>query len=157
MNSLIQNLWNEKHTFYSKSTPDQLKAKLLFSIKSLYKSKLMGKVNEDCSFQLSTLKMGTNWNLRTPEDWDREAAYVSGKLISKSDKTLIIVEVRPNMIMPMFFFAFPIIGLILIASDPDQNLYGGLYFTFGVPILLFFGAKYLKRMIIKQLKKALQI
>ena len=157
MNSLIQNLWKEEHTFHSKSTPEQLKAKLLFSIKRPYKSKLMGKVNEDFSFQLSTLKMGANWNLRTPEDWDREAAYVSGKLINKSDKTLVLVEVRPNMIIPMFFFAFPIIGLVLIASDPDQNLYGGLYFVFGVPIMLFFGAKYLKRVIIKQLKKALEI
>ena len=107
--------------------------------------------------QLSTLKIGANWNLRTPEDWDREAAYITGKLISKADKTLIIVEVRPNMIMPMFFFAFPIIGLMLIISDPEQNLYGGLYFTFGVPVILFFGAKYLKRVIIKQLKKALEI
>ena len=157
MNSLIQNLWKEKYTFYSKNNPDQLKAKMLFSIKRPYKSKLMGKVNEDYTFELSTLKMGANWNLRTLEDWDREAVYVSGKLISKSNKTLIIVEVRPNMIIPMFFFAFPIIGLILIASDPDQNLYGGLYFTFGVPIILFFGAKYLKRVIIKQFKKALEI
>lgn len=145
MKFLPKQIWKEEFNYYSEKSVDGLKT----DIQQLFdKTKgwnfsvnLTGEFTSEFEF-----KMTPKWQFAIIKSFERKVSYLNGQIHSDELKrTLVTFTVRPNSILLIFFFLFPMFGIFALTTD---NIKGdiqdarivGLIFTFVIPaLMLVFG------------------
>jgi hypothetical protein len=142
---LPKQIWKEEFNYYSDKSVDGLKT----DIQQLFdKTKgwnfsvnLTGEFTSEFEF-----KMTPKWQFAIIKNFEREVSYLNGQIHSDELKrTLVTFTVRPNSILLIFFFLFPMFGIFVLTTDNikgdiEDARIGGLVFTFVVPaLMLVFG------------------
>ena len=119
---------------------------------------LTGEFTSDYEF-----KMTPKWQWVTIRSFEREISYLSGQIFSDQFKrTRVTFTVRPNSIVLIFFFIFPIFGIFAVTtgninSDIGEAGIVGLVFTFLVPALMLLFGHFAKQGIKKCFIKTIEL
>lgn len=91
-------------------------------------------------------KMTPKWQFAVIRSFEREVSYLNGQIFpDELKRTRVTFTVRPNSILLIFFFLFPVFGLFALTTNNlkgeiDEARIIGLVFTLGVPaLMLLFG------------------
>lgn len=102
---------------------------------------LIGEFTSDFEF-----RMKPKWQSVVIQNFEREVSYLNGQIFSDEFKrTRVTFTVRPNSILLIFFFVFPLFGILALTTNnikgnTPEFLIVGLAFTFVVPaLMLVFG------------------
>lgn len=78
---------------------------------------LTGEFTSDSEF-----KMTPKWQFVHIRGGDSSEAYLNGRIFEDEyRRTRVKFTVRPNSIYPLFFFIFPLFGLLALTSDDTRN------------------------------------
>lgn len=138
MDILPKIIWKEAFSYYSDNSVDGLKKDIqqLFSQSKErdFSINLTGKFTAEFEFQ-----MIPKWQLAVIRNFEREESYLNGTIFSdEENRTRVDFTVRPNSIVPIFFFLFPMFGLIALTAgnengNMNQGNIVGFVFAFVVP------------------------
>lgn len=145
MRLLPKQIWKEEFQYYSDKSVDGLKSEIqqLFdNTRGLNSSvNLTGEFTSDFEF-----KMKPKWQFVVIKNFEREVSYLNGQIFSDEFKrTRVTFTVRPNSILLIFFFVFPLFGILALTTNnikgnTPEFLIVGLAFAFVVPaLMLVFG------------------
>ncbi|MEJ7677778.1 MAG: hypothetical protein WKG06_07910 [Segetibacter sp.] len=141
MKILLKYIWREVFDYYANRSVDDLRLEIqqLFNRQGAnFSINLTGKFISEYEFEMTP-----KWQFIMIRNYENEIAYLKGRIFQdKEQKTRATFTVRPNSIFLIFFFIFPIIG-ILVLSKSGQNYKDTLaayLFIIAVPlIVLAFG------------------
>lgn len=141
MRLLPKQIWKEEFEYYSNKSVDGLKSEIqqLFDKTKgwNFSVNLTGEFISEYEF-----KMTPKWQFAVIKSLEREVSYLNGQIFSDELKrTRVTFTVRPNSILLIFFFVFPLLGIFALTTD---NINGdinearivGAVFTLVVPSLM---------------------
>jgi len=144
---LPRQISKETFDYISDKTVDSLKADIqrLFDKTSGwdFSINLTGEFTSDNKF-----KMIPKWQLTYIRGAESKIAYLDGQIFQDEHKrTRVKFTVRPNSIYAIFFFAFPLFGVLVLTGDNINGvkerstlIIGGLFLILVVPtIMVIFG------------------
>ena len=145
MRLLPKQIWKEEFYYYSDKSVDGLKSEIqqLFAKTKgwNFSVNLKGEFISDYEF-----KMTPKWQFAVIKSFEREVSYLNGQIFSDElNRTRVTFTVRPNSILLIFFFAFPLFGIFALTTnnikgDVNEARIVGAIFTFVVPtLMLLFG------------------
>jgi hypothetical protein len=146
-------IWKEEFQYYSDKSVDGLRAeiqRLFDKTKGWdFSINLTGEFTSDYEFTITP-----KWQFAIIRNYERQVSYLFGRIFSDEFKrTQVNFTVRPNSIVLIFFFLFPLFGIVALTSDnikgdANEVMIVGLVFTFVVPAtMMLFG--YLAKKAIK--------
>ncbi|PAC26502.1 hypothetical protein BWI92_25650 [Flectobacillus sp. BAB-3569] len=145
MRLLPKQIWKEEFQYYSDKSVDGLKSEIqqLFDKTNgwNFSVNLTGEFISEYEF-----KMTPKWQFAVIKSFEREVSYLNGQIFSDEFKrTRVTFTVRPNSILLIFFFVFPLFGIFALTTDNingdiNETRIVGAVFTFAVPaLMLLFG------------------
>ena len=145
MKFLPKQILEEEFQYYSDKSVEGLKTEIqqLFDKTKgwNFSVNLTGEFTSEYEF-----KMTPKWQFAVIKNFERQVAYLNGKiLVDESKRTRVNFSVRPNSILLIFFFLFPMFGIYILTTDKIEGdiveaRIAGLVFTFLVPaLMLVFG------------------
>lgn len=149
MRLLPKQLWKEEFRYYSEKSVDGLKS----DIQHLFEK------SKDWNFSINLtgefiteyeFKMTPNWQFVDIQNFERKVSYLKGQLFQDELKrTCVTFTVRPNSIFLIFFFLFPVFGILALTNintnGDTYNIIAGLVFTLGLPVLMLIVGHYTKQ------------
>jgi len=142
---LPKQIWKEEFNYYSDKSVDGLKGEIqqLFDKTNgwNFSVNLTGKFISENEF-----KMTPKWQFAVIKSFERKVSYLNGHIYSDElNRTRVTFTVRPNSILLIFFFLFPLFEIFALTTDNikgdvNETRILGAIFTFVVPaLMLLFG------------------
>lgn len=152
MNLLPKLLWKEEYNYYSDRSVNELRndIQLLFNETDSQAASvnLTGEFISDTEFRMTPKRQ-----FLVIRNYEHETSYLDGQiLLNELDKTQVTFTVRPNSIFAIFFFLFPVLGLLSLLfvnkGQPDrQSQFISLVFIVIAPVMMLGQSYYFKQSI----------
>jgi hypothetical protein len=134
-------IWKEEFDYYSEKSVEGLKAdiqQLLEKTKGWnFSVNLTGEFTSEFEFQMTP-----KWQLVVIMGFERKISYLKGHIfLDEFKRTRVTFTVRPNSIFLIFFFLFPMFGIIALATAANKDAIDearilGFILTFVAPALI---------------------
>ena len=141
MKLLPKQIRKEEFQYYSDKSVDDIKKDLHQLFEKTkgwnFSVNLTGEFTSDNEFNMTP-----KWQFVHIKGGETSVSYLHGKIFSDELKrTRITFSVKPNMIIVLFLFLFPIFGIFLLTTsnfkgDVTEGRIAGLVFTLVVPALM---------------------